>query len=87
METPTSNYDLQVDMAKKIFLEYDQELLIRKFSLDADDRWIFLLYLNTPCRISRTTGSVEELTEKVLHEARVFIKAAPRSVEATRIST
>ena len=72
MEIPTSNYDLQVDMAKKIFLEYDQDMLIRKFSLDADDRWIFLLYLNTPCRISRTTGAVEELTEDRWQECRDF---------------
>ena len=25
------NYDLQVDIGKRIFLEYDQEMLIRKF--------------------------------------------------------
>lgn len=55
-----SNYDLQVDMARKIFMEYDQELLIRKFQLQADEQWIFLQYLNTPCRISRRDGRVEE---------------------------
>lgn len=63
MERPASNYDLQVDIAKKIFLEYDQEMLIRKFCLEADDQWIYLRYLHTPCRISRTTGAVEELVE------------------------
>ncbi len=55
-----SNYDLQVDMARKIFMGYDQELLIRKFQLQADEQWIFLQYLNTPCRISRRDGRVEE---------------------------
>lgn len=55
-----SNYDLQVDTARKIFMEYDQELLIRKFQLQADEQWIFLQYLNTPCRISRRDGRVEE---------------------------
>ena len=55
-----SNYDLQVDTARKIFMEYDQELLIRKFQLQADEQWSFLQYLNTPCRISRRDGRVEE---------------------------
>ena len=57
---PMDNYDLQVDIGKGIFLEYDQEQLIRKFSLEADGQWIFLTYLNTPCRIHRATGGIEE---------------------------
>ena len=55
-----SNYDLQVDIGKKIFLDYDQEQMIRKYGLTADDAWIRLTYLNTPCRISRIEGSIEE---------------------------
>ena len=46
------NYDLQVDIAKGIFLENDQELLIQKFRLEADGQYLYLTYLNTPCRIS-----------------------------------
>ena len=48
MKKSVSNYDLQVDIAKGIFLEYDQETLIRKFRLEADELWIYLIYLNTP---------------------------------------
>lgn len=59
-ESPTSNYDLQVDIAKGIFLGYDQGRMIRKFSLEADDQWIYLSYLHRPCRIHRITGVVEE---------------------------
>lgn len=55
-----NNYDMQVDIAREIFLRYDQELLIRKFGLRADADWIYLSYLNTPCRISRIDGRVEE---------------------------
>ena len=55
-----SNYDLQVDIGKGIFLEYDQEKLIQKFYLEADRDWIYLTYLNTPCRISRESGGIEE---------------------------
>ena len=56
-----SNYDLQVDIGKRLFLDHDQERLIRKFRLEADREWIYLTYLNTPCRLSRATGAVEEL--------------------------
>ena len=54
------NYDLQVDIGKKIFLQYDQSLMIRKFQLEADEKWIYLTYLNTACRIDRETGGIEE---------------------------
>ena len=60
MEKTVSNYDLQVDIAREIFLEHDQERIIRRFRLEADEAWLFLTYLNTPCRISRTTGRIEE---------------------------
>lgn len=67
-----SNYDLQVDIAKRIFLEYDQERVIRKFRLQADANWIYLTYLNTPCRISREKGGVEEYREGAWRECRSF---------------
>lgn len=54
------NYDLQVDIGKRIFLEYDQQMMIRKFCLDADGQYIYLTYLHTPCRIHRDTGCIEE---------------------------
>lgn len=63
MKNITSNYDRQVDIAREIFLQYDQERLIRKFHLDADENWIQLTYLNAPCRISRTDGRVEEFRD------------------------
>lgn len=54
------NYDFQVDIGKRIFLEYDQEQIIRKFCLDADRQYLYLTYLNTPCRISRESGGIDE---------------------------
>lgn len=66
------NYDLQVDIGKRIFLEYDQEAMIRKYHLDADATWIYLSYLNTPCRISRKTGSIEEYNCATWQECRDF---------------
>ena len=35
-----SNYDKQVDIGRKIFLNYDQEALIQKYTLDADADFI-----------------------------------------------
>ena len=66
------NYDLQVDIAKRIFLEYDQDRLIQKFGLEADAQYIYLTYLHTPCRISRTTGGIEEFAENRWRECREF---------------
>ena len=66
------NYDLQVDMAKRIFLEYDQERMIGKFCLKADDQWIYLTYLNSPCRICRQTGRVEERKQDTWTECRDY---------------
>jgi hypothetical protein len=66
------NYDLQVDMAKRIFLEYDQERLIRKCCLRADERYLYLSYLNTPCRIDRKTGGVEEFACDIWRECRAY---------------
>ncbi|MBQ5712523.1 MAG: DUF3786 domain-containing protein, partial [Oscillospiraceae bacterium] len=67
-----SNYDLQVDVARRIFLEHDQGLLVRKFGLRADEDWIWLTYLGTPCRICRSSGRVDELLDGVWTECRSF---------------
>ena len=72
MKKPASNYDLQVDIAKGIFLKYDQEFLIRKFSIAADEQYIYLNYINTPCRISRKDGGVEEYIQNRWQECRSF---------------
>ena len=72
MEKPVSNYDLQVDIAKGIFLKYDQELLIRKFCLNADKQNIYLNYINTPCRINRKDGAVEEYIQNRWQECRSY---------------
>lgn len=66
------NYDLQVDIGKRVFLEYDQALTIRKFQLEADDCWIYLTYFNTPCRIGRETGTVEAFRNDRWEECRNF---------------
>lgn len=72
-KNPPSNYDLQVDIGKKLFMEYDQEMLIRRFHLTADEIWIYLDYLHTPYRISRKNGQIQEnLTEDIWRECRCY---------------
>lgn len=72
MTERVSNYDLQVDIAKKIFLEYDQERMIRKFRLEADGQYLYLHYLNTPCRIRREDGRIDESIDGAWRECRSF---------------
>ena len=72
MKQPVSNYDLQVDIAKRIFMEYDHPWLIRKFGLESDETWIYLTYLNTPCRISRENGGIEEFIDAGWRECRSY---------------
>ena len=67
-----SNYDSQVDVGRRIFLEYDQERLIHKFLLDADEQWIYLIYMNTPCRISRESGQIDEFRDDAWTECRNY---------------
>ena len=69
---PRSNYDAQVDIGRRIFLEYDQEQLIRKYGLESDENHIFLTYLNTPFRISRVTGQIDEWRTDGWEECRNF---------------
>ena len=69
---PQSNYDTQVDVGRRIFLEYDQTSLIQKFRLDADEQWLYLTYMNTPCRISRTDGQIDEFCDTAWAECRSY---------------
>lgn len=66
------NYDLQVDLGKDIFLEYDQQRLIEKFRLKADSQWIYLTYMATPCRINRTSAAIEHLQDNAWQECRDY---------------
>lgn len=67
-----SNYDSQVDIGRRYFLEYDQERLIQKFRLKADEQWIYLTYINTLCRISRENGQIDEFYNNAWRECRSY---------------
>lgn len=58
-EARRSNYDLQVDLTRTLFLSYDQAALIRKFQLEADEGFIYIDYLGESMRVCRSSGRVD----------------------------
>ena len=53
-----SNYDLMVEQVKKLFLEYDQQMMIDKFNLKYDEKFLYIAFLKQVYRIDRRTGTV-----------------------------
>ena len=54
-----NNYEKQASQAKKHFLTYDQQELIRRCRLEYDDRYFYVRFLAESCRIDRSTGDME----------------------------
>ena len=55
------NYAVASANARKLFLSYDQDALIRKLNLRYDDAWLYTRFFDRDYRISRLTGNVERL--------------------------
>lgn len=55
------NYALQAQQAKRYFLTYDQNALIKKLGLKYDDEYLFVNLLCELYRINRTTGDIYRL--------------------------
>jgi len=72
MEKPVSNYDLQVDMAKDIFLQYDQQKIIEKFSLQHDEAYLYPTMFGRQYRLCRRTGSLESFYKDAWQDANTF---------------
>lgn len=56
------NYQLQVKQAKKLFLTYDQQELIRRCCLQFDETYLYTKLLGRAYRIHRHTGDMEWFT-------------------------
>ena len=59
-----NNYLIQAQQAKERFLTYDQEKLIEKFRLKADENFLYAVLLGREYRLCRTTGDVRYRSEK-----------------------
>lgn len=56
-----NNYELQAMQAKKHFLTYDQQELIRRCRLRHDEQYFYFAFLGQPYRLCRKTGDMERL--------------------------
>ena len=66
-----SNYEKMKHAMAAAFLHYDQEKMIRKFSLQTDRDFLYITFLNRPYRIDRASGRVQWLDDsfETQHEA------------------
>lgn len=56
-----NNYAIQMQQAKKHFLTYDQEKLIHKLKLTADESYLYTELFSQNYRICRITGDMERM--------------------------
>lgn len=66
------NYEIQANQAKRHFLTYDQPDLIAKFSLKADEQYLYVNLLCQPYRVCRATGGLERLAGNVWVDANSY---------------
>lgn len=59
MRVIKNNYEQMRDQMRPHFLAYDQEEMIRKFSLRSDEEYLYIRFCARYYRIGRTTGIVE----------------------------
>jgi len=68
----TNNYLLQMQQAKTHFLTYDQQKLIAKFRLRADEDYLYPVLLGQIHRLCRKTGSLEQFVDNTWVDANEF---------------
>ena len=56
----TNNYLIQAGQARQRFLTYDQNRLIQKLRLTADEHYLYITMLSRLYRLERTTGNLEK---------------------------
>lgn len=57
-ENRMSNYEKMKDSVADVFLRYNQEDIIQKFSLEYDENYLYLQFIGRKYRISRSTGRI-----------------------------
>ena len=68
----TNNYLLQAAQAKRYFLTYDQEALIRKLQLPYDEDFLYPGLFARRYRLSRTPGDLEREEKGLWRDANTF---------------
>ena len=59
MEERVSNYEITKRRVQGEFLKYDQEKMIRKFDLEAEENYLYIHFIGHLYRICRKTGYLE----------------------------
>ena len=57
--TAISNYEITRNKMRDEFVKYDQEMMIQKFQLKHDEKYLFLHFVDRDYRINRKDGVVE----------------------------
>ena len=66
------NYAVHARQAKERFLTYDQNMLIQKLRLKADEDYLYMTFLSWPYRISRSTADVEYFRDGVWQDGNSY---------------
>ena len=69
-----NNYLIQASQAKERFLTYDQQKLVDKFRLDADEMYIYVNLLCKPYRIQRDTGHMEFFDGAIWQDGNSYVE-------------
>lgn len=64
-----SNYEKMKNEMAGVFLRYDQEQMIRRFSLESDAGYLYIPFVGRNYRIDRHTGMVQQVDEAATQEA------------------
>ena len=59
MINAVSNYEKTKLSMANVFLQYDQDTMIAKFSLKHDPSWLYLSFVKRIYRINRKSGNVQ----------------------------
>lgn len=70
------NYQITLVRTRELFLKYDQQAIIDRFSLNADERYLYLTFVARPYRIERATGAMEYWKDERASAERVAIECA-----------
>jgi len=62
-----SNYEIMRDQMQTEFLKYDQMHMIRKFHLEYDQQYLYLMFVQRKYRINRNSGKVEWSEDEFIH--------------------
>ena len=66
------NYAIQAQQAKKRFLTYDQQEIIEKLSLQADENWLCIPMLGRLYRIGRQDGNFQRQAGDAWQDANTY---------------